>query len=66
LAQKRVRESADKPAMKNDSLLAAQLKVVEQEKGRRILIIALKAREEATVNRDGNMESDVEGTERRA
>jgi hypothetical protein len=49
--------------MGNDSLLAAQLKVTEQEKGRKSLIAALKAREETIVDRDDGMESDVEGME---
>ena len=44
-----------------DSLLAAQLKVAEQEKGRKSLIAAPKAWEETIVDRDDGVESDVEG-----
>jgi hypothetical protein len=49
-----------------DSLFAAQLKVAEQEKGRKCLIATLKAREETNVDRDDGMESDVKGMVRRA
>jgi hypothetical protein len=50
--------------MRDDFLLAAQFKVAEQEKGRMILIAALKAREDTIVDRDEGMESDIEGMEK--
>jgi hypothetical protein len=46
--------------MRYNSLIAAQLKVAEQEKGRKSLIVTPKAWEEIIVDQDDGMESYIE------